>query len=221
VLAGTAQDERGRPRLALDDEPRAMAMLATASGQPVETYVLAKMRRAAELRTEGDKALAHIHLAFARLPACEEEQALRLFVADELIEAGVTPRTLMKAQGFDRAPLDLLKAHFNPDQPALAGGQWARQRRRREWAGNRRIDKRRRQYHPGSFLPRAWKGSRTPLDRPFPRIAPRTAQRACSGAGNFNPKPSDFVGQDFDKLGGAWTSPNSTLANFQNTLLNG
>jgi hypothetical protein len=26
---------------------------------------------------------------------------LRLFVADELIEGGVTPETLMKAQGFD------------------------------------------------------------------------------------------------------------------------
>jgi hypothetical protein len=47
---------------------------------------------------------------------------LRLFVADELIEAGVTPRTLMKAQGFDPAPLDLLKANFNPDQPRIPAG---------------------------------------------------------------------------------------------------
>jgi hypothetical protein len=38
--------------------------------------------------------------------------ALRLFVADELIEAGASPATLMKAQGFVPAPLDLLK--FNP-----------------------------------------------------------------------------------------------------------
>ncbi len=72
MLAWMGQDERGRPRLALDDEPRAMALLATAYGRPVETYVLAKMRRAAELWTEGEKALAHIHLAHARLPPCEE-----------------------------------------------------------------------------------------------------------------------------------------------------
>jgi hypothetical protein len=52
-------------------------------------------------------------LAYASLPPCEVEQALRLFVADELFEAGVTPAELTKAQGFDPARLDLLKAHFN------------------------------------------------------------------------------------------------------------
>ena len=59
------------------------------------------MRRAAELWNEGEKTLAHIHLAYASLPRCGEEQGLRLFMADELIEAGVAPETLMKAQGFD------------------------------------------------------------------------------------------------------------------------
>jgi hypothetical protein len=35
----------------------------------------------------------------------------------------VTPAGLMKAQGFDPAPLDLLKAHFfNPDQPRVPAG---------------------------------------------------------------------------------------------------
>jgi len=122
VLAEMAKNERGRPRLALDDEPRVMALLATAYDRPVEAYILAKMRRAAELWNEGEKALAHIHLAYASLPPCEEEQALRLFVADELIEAGVTPRALMKAQGFDPAPLALLKANFNPAQPRWPAG---------------------------------------------------------------------------------------------------
>jgi hypothetical protein len=120
VLAGTARDERGGPCLALADEPRALALLATAYERPVEPYVLAKMCRAAELWNEGEKALAHIHLAYASLPPCEDEQALRLFVADELIDAGVTPRTLMKAQGFDPAPLAFLK--FNPDQPRVPAG---------------------------------------------------------------------------------------------------
>ena len=67
-----------------------MALLATAYERPVETYVLARMRRAAELWNDGE-ALAHIHSAYASLPPCEEEQALRLFVADKLLEAGVTP----------------------------------------------------------------------------------------------------------------------------------
>src|ERR1700736_1464520 len=68
VLAGIARDERGRPRLALDDEPRAWARLAAAYGRPVEPHILAKMRRAAELWNDGDKALAHIHLTYASLP---------------------------------------------------------------------------------------------------------------------------------------------------------
>ncbi len=72
--------------------------------------------------TAGRTALAHIHLAHASLPPCDELQALRLFVADELVEAGVTPQTLMKAQGFDPAPLDLLKANFNQAQPRWAAG---------------------------------------------------------------------------------------------------
>jgi hypothetical protein len=120
VLAGMAKDERGRPRLALDDERRALALLATAYDRPVDVRLLAKLRRAAELWNDGEKALAHIHFGHARLPPCGPDQALRLFVADELIEAGVTPETLMKAQGFDPAPLDLLK--FNPDQPRVPAG---------------------------------------------------------------------------------------------------
>jgi hypothetical protein len=122
VLAGMAKDERGRPRLALDDERRALALLATAYDRPVDVRLLAKLRRAAELWNDGEKALAHIHFGHARLPPCGPDQALRLFVADELIEAGVTPETLMKAQGFDPAPLDLLKANFNPDQPRVPAG---------------------------------------------------------------------------------------------------
>lgn len=76
----------------------------------------------------GRKGLAHIHLAHANLPPCDEERALRLFVADEFVEAGVTPAFLMQAQGFDPAPLALLK--YNPDQPRVppgsgrASGQW-------------------------------------------------------------------------------------------------
>jgi hypothetical protein len=99
VLAGEAKDERGRPRLALDDEPRALALLATAYERPVDVRLLAKLRRAAELWSDGEKALAHIHLARAGLPPCGRDQGLRLFVADELIEAGVTLETLMRAQG--------------------------------------------------------------------------------------------------------------------------
>lgn len=90
-----------------------MALLATAYERPIAPYVLEKFCRAAELWNEGEKALAHIHLSHAGLPPCTEEQVLRLFVADELLDSGVAPAELMKAQGFDLSPLALLK--FNPD----------------------------------------------------------------------------------------------------------
>ncbi|MGA9488122.1 MAG: hypothetical protein WBV25_13780 [Methylocella sp.] len=117
LLAKMAQDERGRPRLGIDDEPRAMALLATAYERPVDPYVLIKMQRACELWNADERALAHIHLAYANLPHCDEERALRLFAADELIGSGVAPATLMKAQGLDPAFIK-----FNSDQPRVPAG---------------------------------------------------------------------------------------------------
>jgi hypothetical protein len=120
-LAKMGGDSKGAPALSLDGERRIVAALATAYGRPVGVHVLAKMRRTAELWNEGEKALAHFHLAFLGLPPCDEmDLALRLFVAGELIEAGVAPATLMKAQGFDPAPLDIMK--FNSAQPRVPAG---------------------------------------------------------------------------------------------------
>ena len=120
VLAGWRKTS-GAARASPSTTSRALlALLATAYDRPVDVRLLAKMRRAAELWNEGEKALAHIHVAHASLPPCGEEQALRLFVADELIEAGVAPAALMKAQGFDPAPLALLK--YSPDQPRVPAG---------------------------------------------------------------------------------------------------
>jgi hypothetical protein len=47
-----------KPSLALDDEPRIVALLATAYEQPVGPQVLAKIRRACELWNAGEKARA-------------------------------------------------------------------------------------------------------------------------------------------------------------------
>ena len=43
----------------------------------------------------------------------------------------------MKAQGFDPAPLDLLKANFNPAQPRWAAGSG---RDSGEWSGGANVD---------------------------------------------------------------------------------
>ncbi|MGH6852366.1 MAG: hypothetical protein ACREDJ_04030, partial [Methylocella sp.] len=119
LLAKTPSGARGRPHLAVD-EPRVMALLATAYGKPVAPHVLARLRRAAELWNDGEKALAHIHLAHADRPPCGEDETLRLLLAEECLSAGITPAELMKAQGFVPALLALLK--YNPSQPRVSAG---------------------------------------------------------------------------------------------------
>ena len=120
-LAETKTDARGRPSLRLDDEPRAMALLATGYERPIDVHVVAKLRRACALWSEAEKALAHIHLAFAALPPCGPDEGLRIFAADRLIEKGVAPIELMKAQGFE--PLALA---YNEAEPRNVDGEWTR-----------------------------------------------------------------------------------------------
>src|ERR1700732_792956 len=59
--------ERGRPRLALRDEPRALALLATAYERAVEAGLLAKLRRAA---SAGPKARKRSPIFVWPMPAC-------------------------------------------------------------------------------------------------------------------------------------------------------
>ena len=50
----------------------------------------------------GDKALANVRLAFARIPRLDDRSdAYRLFLAEELLDAGMSPAALMKGLGFD------------------------------------------------------------------------------------------------------------------------
>ncbi|MGH6852869.1 MAG: hypothetical protein ACREDJ_06695 [Methylocella sp.] len=74
MLAKMARDRRGAPKVALDDEPRAMALLATAFERPVAPHVLAKLRRVCERWTEGDKALA---IFISPMPACRRAARIR------------------------------------------------------------------------------------------------------------------------------------------------
>jgi hypothetical protein len=108
--------------LDLSGEDRILALLAAALSAPVSAAVLGKLRRASELWAQGDKCLAQIHLAHLRLPKLEsEEQAFRLFLADQLIASGHSPRDLCEALGFD-LPEGLKK--YNPDEPRDDHGRW-------------------------------------------------------------------------------------------------
>jgi len=94
-----------------------MALIATAFERPVGPFVVGKISRACELWNEGEKVLAHIHLAHAGLPPCGEGEALGLFAADELLQSGVTPRELLKASQLAQTPLILW---------AKTSGNWER-----------------------------------------------------------------------------------------------
>ena len=74
------------------DMERLMVLLSAVCGRPVSPLVVKQAQRAAEHWRCGDKALAHIELAFARLPRLESENdAFRLFLAEALLDDGMSP----------------------------------------------------------------------------------------------------------------------------------
>lgn len=116
--AGTLLAKMQEEELALDSL-RAMALLAAAYERPATAVnAFEKLRRACELWNEGERALAQIYLVQANLPRCDEKGALRLFVVQELLEAGVMPTELVEAQGLNSALLRI----FNADQPRVPAG---------------------------------------------------------------------------------------------------
>jgi hypothetical protein len=178
----------------------------------------------------GPRARKRSPIFISPMPACRLAATNRrcvLFVADELLEAGITPAGVMKAQGFDPAPLDLLK--FTPDQPRVPAGSG---RESGEWtsggAGNGRhsgestsddanitpVAFRHRGHGRGRgfdwirhFLELFGERRKQPAPEekpPEPEVAkPKTepVHPPAAEHGISTPKPFDFVGEDFGKLG--------------------
>ena len=108
-LAKAVDGEGSTSVLALDGK-RIMALLSVAYGRAIPVSVVETLRKASDLWSQGEKALAHIHLSLCLLPPLEtDEQSFRLFAADALLETGLSPRRLMRALDLDPAPLDLLQ----------------------------------------------------------------------------------------------------------------
>lgn len=122
VLARMTRNQGGEPVLDIDaDRQRIFALLAAAYGRTVSPDVFRHIEGASEQWRRGDKALANIRLAFARLPRLETRaDAFRLFHAEDLLERGVSPRALMLTFGFDLAAADLAK--YDPNQPRVPAG---------------------------------------------------------------------------------------------------
>jgi hypothetical protein len=130
VLARMKSEPSGARVLALDqDLPRLSALLAAAYGRSPPSDLPAHLESAARFWQRGDKALANIRLAFARLPSLDDRAgAYRLFLAENLLEDGMSPEALMKLMGFDGPSAEFAK--YDPAQPRVpsgsgrASGQW-------------------------------------------------------------------------------------------------
>lgn len=125
VLAKASGDRCGRPAVAIDNaEERILALLAVAYGKAIDATVLGHIRRAAAQWSRAEPCLALIHLAYAGLSklADEQECSFRLCLAERALADGVEPSDLLQACGFDRMPLDLLKAGYNLPQPRVPKG---------------------------------------------------------------------------------------------------
>ena len=125
VLAKRIRDRWGAADLAVDGrEARILALLAGAYWHPVSPSVIGNLRRAAKAMARGDRALAAIHIAHTGLQKIDQDErtAFRLFAAERLLDAGVSPRELMCGLGLDPWPLDALK--YNPAESRDERGRW-------------------------------------------------------------------------------------------------
>lgn len=110
-------------RLALEeDRERLLALLSIAARRSIMTKdTLRHIEAASRVWDSGDKALANLRLAFARLPRLDgAADAYRLWLAETLLDDGFLPYKLMKELRLDPAALDLLK--YDENQPRVPAG---------------------------------------------------------------------------------------------------
>lgn len=119
ILAKTAAASDGA-----SDDARLAALLGVAHRRPVAPRALAHIRRAIVKKREGETTLALIHLALSSVAKLERpaEGARRLFIADELMKAGIAPGAVIDAFKRFGGTLDDLERRYDPDQPRVPAG---------------------------------------------------------------------------------------------------
>lgn len=103
------------------DEARLFALLAVAFRRLAPSNILRHIDNASLHWRRGDKALANIHLAFARLPRLENEaDAWCLHLAAAMLDDGYSPTRLLCKLGYFSSSARFQK--YDPNQPRVAAG---------------------------------------------------------------------------------------------------
>ena len=116
------------PGLAPSAHDRLVGLLAVAGRGHIGEATLLQIGQAIDDWRKGEKALAAIRLAFAKLPRVHDaDDAYRLFLADKALDAGLRPHELLEELGYATALRPLLKYPGQPRNPAgrPTGGQYA------------------------------------------------------------------------------------------------
>ncbi|MDR3471414.1 MAG: hypothetical protein P4M09_06955 [Devosia sp.] len=108
---------------AVESQARLRALLQVAYGRPPTPETLGHLKAAAMRWNTGDARQASLHLALSRLGRLDPpiESARRLFMADGLMRAGISPAQILAALDPARSA-DEAVWKYNPDQPRVPAG---------------------------------------------------------------------------------------------------
>jgi hypothetical protein len=122
ILVPMGKAPSGAKTLAVEaDQERLLTLLGVAYRRQVPTGLIKHIASASKQWQRGEKALAHIHLAFAGLPRLERnDDVYRLYLGGALLDDGLKPREMLKELGLD--PALCLLAKYAPDQPRVPAG---------------------------------------------------------------------------------------------------
>lgn len=125
VLAPMRKDHCGAFGLDVArDRDRILALLGAAYGRPVPVSVLRHIDGASNEWRRGDKALANIRLAYARLPRFERrDDAYPLFLAASLLKSGCGNRPLIRLRASSTNIIPASRACLRAVGAKAAGGR--------------------------------------------------------------------------------------------------
>lgn len=122
ILVHMGETRSSAKALAVEaDRERLLTLLGVSHWDQVPLDIVNNIQNASEQWRRGEKVLAHIPLAFTGLPKLESaNDAYRFYLAEALLDDGLSARELLTELGLDRTTRQLDK--FDPDQPRVPSG---------------------------------------------------------------------------------------------------